>query len=231
MPRAGASSQRGGLDREGALAVGGPAPCFVAAGAAGDHVDLVGDHEGRVEADAELADQGRAFAGLAGFEPLHEGLGAGARDGAERLDHLVVAHADAVVLDGEALGVGVELDGDARLGVVAEQRRRGDGLVAQPFAGVGGVRDQFAQEHVLVGIDRVHHQVQQARNVGLEGAAFGFGVGSGGHGGSEIPGGFNRLPDGEKGQQIQDHRLCGERAASQTARGPPVYEPVQSASH
>ena len=73
------------------------------------------------------------------------------------------------------------------LGVVAEQGWRGDGLVAQSFAGVRRVRDQFAEEHVLVGIDRVHHQVQQARNVGLEGAAFRLGVDSGGHGGSASP--------------------------------------------
>jgi hypothetical protein len=154
--------QRGGLDRVGALAVGGPAPCLVAAGAARDHVDLVGDHERRVEADAELSDQGCAVAALVGLEPFHKGLCAGARDGAERLDHLVMTHADAVVLDGETLRVGVELDGDARFGIFAEQCRRGDRLVAQPFAGVRGVRNQFAKEHILVGIDRVHHEVQQA---------------------------------------------------------------------
>jgi hypothetical protein len=33
----------------------------------------------------------------------------------------------------------------------------------------------------------VHHQVQKARNVGLEGAVFGFGVGSGRHGRSVSP--------------------------------------------
>ena len=81
------------------------------------------------------------------------------------------------------LGVGVDPDRDARLGVVASSVGRRDRFVAQPFAGIGGIRDQFAQEHVLVGIDRVHHQVQQARNVGLERPAFrlcgGFGFGLG----------------------------------------------------
>ena len=167
---------------------------------------MVGDHEGRIEADAELADQGGAFAGLAGLEPLHERLGAGARDGAERLDQLVAAHADAVVLDGQGLGVGVDLDGDARLGFVVEQRRRGDRLVAQPLAGVGCVGDQLAQEHVLVGIDRVHHQVQQARNVGLERPAFRLGVGSGGHGRQQSPVASTGHADGEKAEQIQDHQ-------------------------
>ena len=69
-----------------------------------------------------------------------------------------------------------------RLGVLAQQRGRGDGLVTQPLGSVGSVGDQFAQEDVLIGIDRVHHQVQQAGNVGLERSAFGLGVGSGGHG-------------------------------------------------
>ena len=44
----------------------------------------------------------------------------------------------------------------------------GDRLVAQLLAGVGGVGDEFADEDFPVGIDRMDHQVQQARNVGLE---------------------------------------------------------------
>ena len=75
------------------------------------------------------------------------------------------------------LSSAIEPDGDARLRVVAEQLGPGDRLVAQLLAGVGRVGDQLAQEDVAVGIDRVHHQVQQPGNVGLEGAAFGLGVG------------------------------------------------------
>ncbi len=189
MPRAGASSADDGLDGVAALAVGRPAEAFRAAGAAREHIDFVGDHEGRIEADAELADQGRVFATgclagfLARFELFHERLGARARDGAERLDHLVVAHADAVVLDGEAGRLGVDPDGDAGLGVIAEQFGLGDGFVAEPLAGVGGVGDQLAEEHILVGIDRVHHEVQQAGNVGFERPAFRLGFGGSGHGG------------------------------------------------
>ena len=78
--------------------------------------------------------------------------------------------------------LGVDPDGDAGLGVVAEKLGLGDGLVAQPLAGIGGVGDQLAEEHVLVGIDRVHHEVQQARNVGFERPAFRLGFGGSGHG-------------------------------------------------
>ena len=66
---------------------------------------------------------------------------------------------------------------DARLRIVGEEGGRGDGLVAQPLAGVGGVGDELAEEDVLVGIDRVHHQVQQPRDVGFEDAAFRLGIG------------------------------------------------------
>ena len=171
-----------GADREGALAVGRPAPGLVAAGAAGDHLDLVGDHERRIEADAELADQGGAFAGLVRLEPLHEGLGAGARDGAERLDHLVAAHADAVVLDRERAGVGVDADGDARLGVVAEQRRRR----RWPRSAAARRRPRRWRS-VRAGTRPCRNRPSApsgaaAGDIGLEGAAFGLGFGSGGHG-------------------------------------------------
>ena len=146
-----------------------------------------GDHEGGIEADAELADQRRALAALRGLDPVHEGLGAGARDRAERLDHLVAAHADAVVLDGEGAVVGIDHERDAGLGIVAEQGRVGDRLVAQLLAGIGGVGDQLAQKHVLVGIDRVHHQVQQLGDIGLERPALGPGFINGGHGRQFLP--------------------------------------------
>ena len=161
VPRAGASSGEAGETVKVPLPSDDQLPGFAAAGAARQHIDPVGHHEGGVEADAELADQGRAFAVLARLQLLDEGARARARDGAERLDHLVAAHADAVVLDRERARLGVDLERDARLGIVAQQRGVGDRLVAQPLAGVGGVGDQFAQEDVLVGIDRVHHQVQQ----------------------------------------------------------------------
>ena len=74
----------GGCDLEAGLAVGDPAPRLVFAGLAGDDLDLVGDHEDAVEADAELADEVRVLAGVAG-ELGEEVLGAGAGDGAEVL--------------------------------------------------------------------------------------------------------------------------------------------------
>ena len=90
----------GGLDGEFALAVRGPAPALLVPGLARNDLDAVGDHEGGIEADAELADQRHILARIAG-QLLHEGRGAGAGDGAEIVDQLVMVHADAVVGDGE----------------------------------------------------------------------------------------------------------------------------------
>ena len=73
--------------------------------------DFVGDHERRIEADAELADEvGRLLAGVFRGEPVEEGPRARARDRAERLDELLAAHADAVVAEGDGLRVGIERD-------------------------------------------------------------------------------------------------------------------------
>src|SRR5579863_2603515 len=53
--------ERQNRDGEGALAVGRPAPGFVRSGAPRIDDDLVRDHERRIEADAELADERGGF--------------------------------------------------------------------------------------------------------------------------------------------------------------------------
>ena len=173
--------------REGALAVRRPQPGLIGAGAAGDHVNAVRHHEGGIEADAELADQRRALGALRRLDPIHEGLGARARDRSQRLGDLAAAHADAVVFDGEGAVVGIDHERDAGLGVVAEQRRIGYRFVAQLLAGIRGVRYQLAQKDVLVGIDRMHHQAQQLGDIGLERPALGQGFFNDGHGRQSLP--------------------------------------------
>ena len=146
-----------------------PAPGLFAAGEAADHVDPVGHHEGRVEADAELADELGVVARLAG---------ARARSMKARVpERAIVPSASAISSrlmpmplssTVSSLVVRIGRDRDARLGIVAEQFGAADRLEAQPFAGVRGIGDQLAQEDVLVGIDRMHHHVQQPRDIGLE---------------------------------------------------------------
>ena len=90
----------GGLDREAALAVGNPAPALAVARLAAQHLDPVGDHESRIEADPELANQIHVLLRVAG-QLADEGCRAGTRDRAEVFDQLVVVHADAVVGNGQ----------------------------------------------------------------------------------------------------------------------------------
>jgi hypothetical protein len=67
---------------------------------------------------------------LPGFDAVQKGFGARARNRAERLDQLIALHADAVVFDGKLPPGRIERDDNARLGIVAEKRRRGDRFVA-----------------------------------------------------------------------------------------------------
>jgi hypothetical protein len=140
------------LDREFALAVGDPSAGLVGAGLARDYLDLVSHHEGGIEADAELADQ-RAVLALVAGELLEELGGAGARDGAEVLDQLLAAHADAVVGDGERAPLGVGLEHDPEGSVLADEGRLGQRQIAQPVAGVGCVRDQLAEKDLFLAVE------------------------------------------------------------------------------
>ena len=148
-------------------AVGCPGEGLLAAGLAGGDLHPVGDHEGGVEADAELADQAGAVLRLGVGQGLAEGAGAGAGDGAEVVDHLLPGHADAVVGDQQGAGLLVGDDADLRLG---RRGQVGVGQRLEPAAvhGVGGVGDQFAQEDFALGVERVDHEVEQAADLGAK---------------------------------------------------------------
>ncbi len=119
VPRAGAVD---GLDLEVARALAAPAHAVagVEPGAARFDRDAVGDDEARVEADAELADQVGVLL-LVAFELGHELARAALGDGAQVLHGLLGAHADAVVADGDGLGLVVEPDAHLQVGRVLEQ--------------------------------------------------------------------------------------------------------------
>jgi hypothetical protein len=166
--------QRG--DGVGAFAVRGPPPGRLGPRAAGVDRHLVGDHERGIKADAELADQARGLRvglfGTVGRELVQERFGAGAGDRSERLGEILAAHADAVVGEGQRLGVGIDRDADRKRLAVGDEFRIGQRFVTQLLAGVGGVGDEFADEDVAFGVDGMYHQVQQARNVGFEALRF-----------------------------------------------------------
>jgi len=105
---------------------------------------------------------------LVAAQAAHEVLGAALGDGAQVLDRLGLAHADAVVADGEGFGLGVKAHAHFQRRCVLKQRRVVERLKAQPVAGVGGVGDELAQEDVFVGIQRMRDQMQQLGHFGLE---------------------------------------------------------------
>jgi hypothetical protein len=137
------------------------------AGPAGAHGDLVGDDEGGIKADPELADQVGVLLLVAG-QLAEELLGARLGDGTQVGHHLVAAHADAVVGDGQSAGSLVEGHADLQLGVVLEQPAVLERFETQLVTGIGGIRDQLAQKDLPVRIQRMNHEVQQLLHLGLE---------------------------------------------------------------
>ncbi len=114
-----------------AFAARGPAHAFACgqAGAARGHFHFVGNDEGAVEADAELADQLRILLLVAG-QLAQEVAGAGLGNRAQVGDGFGAAHANAVVVDGDGVGGGIEADAHAQFAVAFQQRRLGQGLSA-----------------------------------------------------------------------------------------------------
>ena len=160
----------GRRDLKPAAARGRPGPYLIRTGTPAGDDDTLGDHEGRIEADAELADQIGAVLGLG--ETRQERFGAGSRDGAEIVDQLLPVHADAAVDHGKRVRLLVRRDADGGRRPVGDQLGGGDRLIAQLVAGVRGVRNQFAQENVGFRIDRMHHQMQEFGDLGLERLGF-----------------------------------------------------------
>ena len=114
------------------------------------HGHLVGGHERGVEPDAELSDElgrGRGILLLRLLQFGEESARTGMCDGAEVFDQFFLRHADAVV--GDRQRAGGLVGGDADLALAGEfgtgQRQE------TPFVQrVGGVRDQLAQEDLLI---------------------------------------------------------------------------------
>ena len=147
-------------------AVAFPLEGLVAAVCLRDDGDLVGDHERRVEADAELADD-IDFLELIGIRTL-EFERARMGDGAEVLVELVLGHANAIVTDGERAGILV--NGDLNAQVAAHDGavfvlERGEVELIERIRCVG---DKLTQEDFAIGVDGVNHQVEQLFALCLE---------------------------------------------------------------
>ncbi len=148
------------LDGEIALAVRLPAHALVGrvAGQPRNYRHLVRDHEGGVEADAELADQLRPLLRL---EARQKRARARPGDGAEVLDGQVARHAEAVVGHRERVFLLVEGDLDLPVLVAFQLVLVLERIELELVDGVAGVGDQLAQEDFLVGIKRMGDDVQE----------------------------------------------------------------------
>ena len=141
----------------------------VAAVGAGDDRDLIGDHERRVEADAELTDDvdgGVLLRTLA--ETVLELQRAAACDDAEVAVKLFLGHADAVVGHGDRARLLVGDDADLEVAARNAHVFIRERLVAELVDRVRGVRNDLAQEDLLVRVDRVDHHVEQLFGFCLE---------------------------------------------------------------
>ena len=138
-----------------------PHPGLVAAIGPGDHRHMVGHHKGGVEAHAELTDDVDVLPLLLLSQVLLELEGAALGDGAQVVFQLLPGHAHAVVGHGQGTHLLVRHNGDLQVLPVHRHLIVGEGLVGQLVLRITGVGDQFPEEDLLVGIDRVDHQVQQ----------------------------------------------------------------------
>ena len=153
-----------------ALAVGAPRDGGFAA-AARHEFDGLRHHEGGVEAHAELTDHLGSVGAL--LHRLEELLRAGRGDRADVLLDLLARHADPVVRDDNRLGLLVRREADL-VGSLVGLRRIGQRLEAVAVDGVRNVRNQFAEEDLLLRIERVDDEVEELADFSLEG--FGFGL-------------------------------------------------------
>ena len=88
-----------------------------------------------------------------------------------------LAHANAVVGNGQRLGVFVKAHAYFELSIAFKQGIVVQALIAQFVAGVRGVGHQLTQKDFFVGVKRVRDKVQQLRDFGLEGMGlFGHGL-------------------------------------------------------
>ncbi len=112
--------------------------------------DLLAHHEGGVEAQAEVADDGAELV----FVFLEELAGGGEGDLVDVAVDFLLGHADAAVDDLEGFLLLVELHADFQLAQLAlEVAAGGEGL--HLLGGVHRVRDELAEEDFVVGIEEL----------------------------------------------------------------------------
>ena len=126
----------------------------------GTHGHFIRHDEGRVEADAELADQLAVFR-LVGTHRFQKRFGAGFGDSAEMIDNLFPVHADTVIGDGQGAVVFIKRNPYAQLAIALIQIRLRQRAETQLIGRIRGVGNQLTQKDFFVGIEGMDHQVQK----------------------------------------------------------------------
>ena len=160
------------LNRVGAVGCGLPLPGLLLACLARHDRHVVGHHEGRVEADTELADH--LFVGqvlvllLRLLELFEEGLRAGLRDRADVLDELFAVHADAVIGNRQRVLLGIRRQENLEVLIAFEQSAVRQALEMSLVDCIRCIGDELAQEDLVIRVDGVNHEVQQLFCLRLE---------------------------------------------------------------
>ena len=134
---------------------------------AADNLYVAGNHKGRVEAHAKLADDvdiGALLLGVLGLKLL----GAGMSDGAQITLELLGGHADTVIRDGNGAGVFIKGNTNGQVALVELDARILQALKIELVDGIARVGDKLAQEDFLIGVDGVDHEVEQFFALGLK---------------------------------------------------------------
>ena len=150
-----------------AIRAGGlPLISGVAAELPGTDRHLIADHEGGVEAHAELADHVGVLGVISHL--LLELVGTGGGDDAQIVLQILLVHADAVIRNGN--GTAFFIYGQVNFEILPGQLHAviRQGLVAQLVAGIAGVGENLPEKNLLMGINGVDHQVQQTLGLRLE---------------------------------------------------------------
>src|SRR5207248_349451 len=155
------------LERVLAPAVGLPADAFAGPLPAGGDRHPLGHDEAGVEAHAELADECRVPALVAG-QGRQELPGARFGDRADVVDDLRPAHADPVVGHADRAGRGVVRDPYPQRPAGLRRLTPRQQLDPQPVDRVGGVRDQLPEKYLLVAVQGMDHEVEDLHDLGLE---------------------------------------------------------------
>ena len=160
------------FNRVGAVGRGLPLPGLLLACLARHDCHVVGHHEGRVEADTELADHffvSQVFVLLLRLlELFEEGLRAGLRDRTDVLDELFAVHADAVIGNRQRVLLGIRRQEDLEVLIAFEQAAVRQALEMSLVDCIGCIGDELTQENLVIRVDGVNHEVQQLFRLRLE---------------------------------------------------------------